>query len=109
MLTDADRAAMAADLAEIAADNNTSIVIRRKNVTLAAQDVRIARAGKSQGTQATSGGAVQSEGNITVLGGVDLDIARGDRFNDAAGVLYEVDNVLPNRRHAIMARARMVQ
>ena len=108
MLTAGDRAQMVADLLAIRDDNVILVVIRRKNVDLSAQSVRIARAG-SVGSGVASGGAtVESETSITILGAADLDIARGDRFT-ASGVLYEVDSVLPNRNHAIMARARMVQ
>ena len=106
MLTAGDRAQMVADLLAIRDDNVISVSIRRKNVTLAAQSVRVARA--ASGRDAQGGATVESETSITVLGGVDLNIARGDRFT-VDGEVYEVDNVLPNRRHAIMARARMVQ
>ena len=108
MLSAADRAQMAADLLAIRDDNVISIEIRRKNVTLAAQAVRVARAGAASGRDAQGGATVESETTITVLGGVDLDIKRGDRFT-VDGEVFEVDNVLPNRRHAIMARARMIQ
>lgn len=108
MLTTADRAQMIADMLIIRGDNPESIVIRRKNVDLAAQTVRIARAGVGSGRDAGGSATVQAETGITVLGGVDLDIARGDRFTVDA-VLYEVDSVLPNRTVGIMARARMVQ
>ncbi len=108
MLTAFDRAQMVADLLAIRDDNVISIEIRRKNVTIAAQSVRVARAGAASGRDATGGATVESETTITVLGGVDLDIKRGDRFT-VDGEVYEVDNVLPNRRHAIMARARMIQ
>lgn len=108
MLTAGDRAQMVADLLAIRDDNSISIVIRRKNVSLAAQTVRVARTGNASGRDAQGGATVESETSITVLGGVDLNIARGDRFT-VDGEVYEVDNVLPNRRHAIMARARMVQ
>jgi len=46
---------------------------------------------------------------VVVLGGVDLDIATGDRFNDGANRLYEVDFIRPNRSAATMAEARVIQ
>ena len=108
MLTAFDRAQMVADLLAIRDDNAISITIRRKNVDLSAQSVRIARTGQASGGVAGGAATVESETSITILGAADLDIARGDRFT-ANSVLYEVDSVLPNRNHAIMARARMVQ
>lgn len=109
MITNADRAAMLADLLEIRDDNAQSIIIRRKNVTLAAQSVRIARAGATGAQEPATGQSAQSEMSITILGATDLDIERGDRFNDSNDVLYEVVAVLPGKLVGTMARARLVQ
>lgn len=97
---------IAADLAAIVAENSTSIVIRRGGSTLAAQDVRIARNGRA--SVAESAGAQESRGRVVVMGGVDLDIAPGDRFNDGNGVLYRVVMVRPNRLAAVVAEAEVV-
>jgi len=43
------------------------------------------------------------------MGGVDLDIEPGDRFNDAGGVLYQVVLVRPNRAASVVAEAEMVE
>ena len=91
-----DWTAMAADLAEIRADNEVSVALRRGATTLAAQNVRIAQAGR-QAAQLATGELEAALIEATVLGGTTLDIAPGDRFT-VAGILYEVTAVAPNRR-----------
>lgn len=98
--------AAAVDLLAIRDDNSVSITIRRGASTLAAQTVRIARAG-TRALQQDAGSIEQSSQPVVVVGAVELNIAKGDRFN-AGGLLYEVDFVRPNRRAATMAEARVV-
>jgi hypothetical protein len=107
MLSADDWAQMAADLAEVRGDNQVSIVIRRGASTLAAQNVRIAGAGSGRSAQGSGTEAAVS--SVVVLGATTLDIQPGDRFNDGAGVLYEVVAVRPNRRAAVTADAQAVQ
>lgn len=108
MLTAADWAAMTADLAAVRGDNSTSITIRRGGTTLAGQAVRLVRQGA--GGQWVQGAASQEVRlRVLVAGPTDLDIAPGDRFNDANGVLYQVTAVRPNRRASTVAEAEMVE
>lgn len=108
MLTSADRSQMTADMLEIRGDNPTTITIRRGNVTLNPQVVRIARRGSSAGVQG-SDSAEQVRGDLIVIGGVSLDIQPGDRFNDANGALCEVAIVRPNRAQRVEAEVKLVQ
>lgn len=105
MLSNADWAAMAADLAAVRNDNAVSIVIRRGSTTLNAQSVRIAQ--KRPGSP-NVGDVEASISTVTILGGTTLDIAVGDRFT-TGGNLYEVTAVAPNVRVAVRAWAKLVQ
>ena len=97
---------MAADLMSVRDDNAVSIAIRRNGVTLAAQTVRIARAG-TIAQRSDTGGLEQSTQRVVVLGAADLDIRLGDKFN-VQGELYEVDFVRPNRRAMTVAEAKVI-
>jgi hypothetical protein len=103
-----DWAQMTTDLAAVRGDNEASITIRRGDTTLAAQTVRIARAGGAQGREQDSEGAQQVMGRIVVLGPTTLDIAPGDRFT-LAGTLYQVAFIRPNRRAAVVAEAEIIE
>lgn len=109
LLSTADYVRMQSELADVRDDNALSITIRRGASTLAAQTVRIARAGTASGQRADVGTLEEAQQRVVVLGGITLDIRPGDRFNDLAGVLYEVVAVRPNRRAAIMAEAKVIQ
>lgn len=98
----------AADLAAVRGDNAQSITIRRGATTLTAQSVRIARMGGG-GSVRQDGQARESHGKVVVLFGTSGNVQVGDRFNDSAGVLYEVVFVRPNRRAAVVAEAEAVQ
>lgn len=106
-MTIMDWAQAAADLALVRADNEVSIVIRRGSSTLAAQSVRIARTGS--GSRQDGDHSQEARGRVVVLFGTSGDVAPEDRFNDAAGVLYRVVIVRPNRRAGIMAEAEVVE
>lgn len=99
---------MAADLAEVRGDNEIEVILRRGDTTLPAQPVRVARQG-SFSQQRDSDGGQAVRGRVVVLGGTDFDVQAGDRFNDGAGVLYEVSFVRPNRRAAVVAEAEAVE
>lgn len=110
LLTAGDLASMQADLLAVRADRAEGVVIRRGATTLASQTVRIARAGAgSHALRSDGGNTEQFSQRVVVLGAVGLDIQTGDRFNDVAGRLYEVDFVRPNRAAATMAEARVIQ
>ena len=100
---------MQVDLLAVRSDREESVVIRRGSTSLAAQTVRIARAGTASGQRADVGTLEEAQQRVVVLGGITLDIRPGDRFNDLAGILYEVVAVRPNRRAAVMAEARVIQ
>lgn len=104
-LSDIDK--MKTDLAEIIDDNDVAITIRRGSSTLDEQTVRIARTGG--GREQDSAGAQQAVGSVVVVGDEDFDVAVGDRFNDGAGVLYQVTFVRPNRTVGVVAEARQVE
>ena len=109
LLSASDFAKMQADLLEVRNDNALSISIRRGATTLAPQTVRIARAGSASGQTVDVGTLEEQQQRVVVMGSVSLDIRTGDRFNDAASVLYEVVAVRPNRRAAVMAEATVIQ
>lgn len=96
-------------MAAVRGDNEISIAVRRGSSTLGAQSVRIARVGGQSQIKQASGAAQESRGRAVVMGGTDLDIQPGDRFNDGAGVLYRVVLVRPNQRAAVMAEAEVVE
>lgn len=108
MLTAADFARQQADMAEIIGDNETSIVIRRGTTTLAAQTVRIERAGRALGRRVQSGQAEETRGNIIVGGEVGLDIQKDDRFTYNEQ-LYRVTFVRPNTQMGVQAEAELSQ
>lgn len=108
LLTVADKAQMTVDLLAVRDDRPESIVLRRGDTALAAQTVRIARAGTAA-RRVDGGNAEQWEQRVVVLGAADLDIETGDRFNDTAGRLYEVDFVRPNRGAMTAAEAKGIE
>jgi hypothetical protein len=97
----------AADLAVVRGDNQISLTLRRGSTTLAAQSARIAQKGAGSETQGI--GTRASGGRVVVLFGTTGNVQVGDRFNDAAGVLYEVVYVRTNRRAAVTAEAEVVE
>jgi len=108
IVTAADLAEMQVDMLDIRSDRAESITVRRGATTLAAQIVRIARLGGGNARRDTGAMEVSTQA-VVVLGAVDLDIQKDDRFNDTAGNLYVVDFVRPNRTVATMAEARLVE
>lgn len=99
---------MAADLAEMRAQNPTPITIRRGGVTLPAQTVRLARLGNAAAQVADAGALGASLAQVLVSGPPALDVQPGDRFT-VAGNLYEVLLVRPNRRAGTQAEAKLLQ
>lgn len=99
---------MAADLAEVRAQNPTTITIRRSGTTLPAQTVRVARLGNAIGRVTDAGALEASMGMMLVSGPSTLDARPGDRFT-LAGNLYEVVLVRPNRRAGTQVEAKLVQ
>lgn len=106
ILTDADRAEIEATLREIRDDRPAEIIIRRGEITLSAQTVRIARIRNSNFQRGEA--SKESRGGIVVCGDPDLDIALGDRFT-VEGSLYRVLFVRPNRDQGTQAEVELVQ
>lgn len=102
-----DLRTIAAALLGSTAEFGQTITIRRGAATLAAQDARIVPQGGASSRNGTQ--TQQEEQRVLVVGGIALDIAAGDRFNDADGTLYEVYYVRPNRQVQVVAEARAVQ
>lgn len=99
---------MAADLAELHAENPTEIVIRRGKTALPAQTVRIARMGQAQGRTEDSGGLQASVGQVAVCGASELDIEPEDRFT-VDKTVYRVILVRINHRAGKQAEAQIAQ
>lgn len=110
VLTAADLALMAADVAAIVAEHGHDIVIRRAaggiETTLPAQRARVAATGKPGESSGLA--AQEARTGVVVVGDAALDIAPGDRFN-ADGRLYRVTGVHPDRRAFTQATAELVQ
>jgi hypothetical protein len=99
--------ALKADVELVIQSNPTSVTLRRKDATLAAQTVLLAAA-RSQARVITSVEAEQARSRILILGTTDLDIARDDRFN-VNGRLYHVVAVKPDYPVCIQAEAVLVE
>lgn len=108
LLNSDDLTQMRADLLEVRGDRQASIVIRRGETVLAAQKVRIARAGQGQGQERDGQASQESRGRVVVLGEIDFDVAVGDRFTEA-GILYVVSFIRPNRDAAVIVEADAVE
>ena len=96
-----------AEIAGLRGDNEVQIEIRRFTSILPAQTVRIERRRVPSRSIASPGGE-EVRGQVIVLGAVDLDIEKDDRFthND---VLYRVLFVRPNRQVCTQAEAEVIQ
>lgn len=107
LMTLDDWAQLQSDLEAMRSDNAVSVALRRGATTLAAQEMRIAQAGR-QAARLALGELEASILEMTILGDASLDIEPGDRLT-VDGVLFEVTTVAHNRRAGTRARARMVQ
>lgn len=96
------------ELFNIWGDSSETIAIRRDATTLTDQRVRIVRIG-GQSQRQGAGAIEQAEQRVAVIGMPGISIAKGDRFNDAAGLLYEVDFVRPDRSVMTVAEARVIE
>jgi hypothetical protein len=93
--------AMQAQLRAIRAENEESITLRRGDITLAAQDMRIEYAGR-QSARMQSDAARQAQQAVVILGEPDMDIAVEDRLT-YDGRRIKVVFVQPNRLAATIA------
>ena len=88
-------------------DHEVSIVLRREETTLAAQNVRIARVAR-HGLPVQNGQTGEDHGQALIMGDVDLDVQAHDRFT-YNNVLYRIVMVRPNRTVMTVAEAVVVE
>lgn len=93
-------------LARVVGMRSQSIVLRRGNTSLPAQDFRVERLSKNQQVRGEASRERRADG--VLMGAVDADIAVDDRFN-ADDLLWRVSFVQPNRSVATMAEVQVVQ
>lgn len=106
MITSADLDSMRADMSAIRADNAFEVVLRRNDVDLPAQNVRIAggvAGGRVAGVQID-----ERTAPMVLLGATDMDVQIGDRFT-LHDTLFQVTFVRPDRRIATMVSAQAVE
>lgn len=108
LLDDDDFSQMQADLAEVRGDREIEISIRRGDITLGPQPVRIAGTA-GQGQEKDGDTSQEARGRVVVLGSTTLDIEPGDRFNDDQNIRYVVIYVRPNRSAAVIAEAEATE
>ncbi len=107
MLNSDDLTHMNADLMAMRGDHVVSIVLRRGETTLAAQNVRIARVAR-HGMPVMNGQTEENRGQALIMGDVDLDVQAHDRFT-YNNVLYRIVMVRPNRTVMTVAEAVVVE
>jgi hypothetical protein len=107
LLSAADIASMKADVELVIASNPTSVELRREEITLEAQTVLIARRKAITKTTNSEVGE-ETRGGILILGDIDLDIQREDRFN-VNGSLYRVTSVRPEYQICVQAEAEVIE
>ncbi len=107
MLSSDDRARMQSDLNSLVDDNPAMVALRRGTTILAAQKMRIVRAGGRATSQ--QGEASEATRQAVILyGASDLDVQKGDRLTHN-GVLYEVTFVRPYSLIGTVAEAEAVK
>jgi len=107
MLNSDDLTHMNSDLMSMRGDRVVSIVLRRGETTLAAQNVRIARVAR-HGMPVMNGQTEENRGQALIMGDVDLDVQAHDRLT-YNGVLYRVVMVRPNRSVMTVAELTVVE
>jgi hypothetical protein len=94
-------------LRTVRGENEQSIVIRRGETPLAAQDMRVEMAG-GRASRLQSAAAQEARQAAFVLMEYDADVEKDDRFN-WNGLLLRVIFVQPNRLAATIAEAVVVE
>lgn len=109
MLTPEDFAQIQSDVAQVIADNDVSITLRRNGATFGPYLVRVEMAGRAQ-AQRRQGPVSEETQNRAVVISQDEGFAPqvGDEFN-AHGYLFEITAVLPNTQPGRMAQAIIIQ
>lgn len=93
---------------DVIKENSAEVVIRRSGSTLPAQTVRIAPANNTTPHVLDRGGVQMVKRGIVISGPVGLDIQAQDRIT-YQGQLYEVEQVLADRRFVTLAYGQQVQ
>ena len=106
ILSENEIAAMKADVELVISADPTAVVLRRKETDIDAQTVLIATA-RTSGRDVRSDVGEERRQRVLILGTVDLDVARDDRFN-IGGRLYRVTGVKPDYPICIQAEAEAV-
>lgn len=106
MLSASDWLRMQELAAQVRTDRSFDVELRRGDVTLDPQEVRIEAVGR--GSRLQSDAARESNAAVVIFGAMDLDIAVEDRFTQD-NVLYRVVFVSVNRDIDTQAEAVAVQ
>ncbi len=93
-------------LAKVIGLRSQSIVLRRNDANIAAQNFRVERLSKNQQLRGDASRERRADG--VLMGAVDANIAVDDRFN-ADGLLWRVSFVQPNRSQATIAEVQVIQ
>jgi hypothetical protein len=93
-------------LAKVVSLRSQSIVLRRGETSLPAQDFRVERLSKNRQVRGDASRERQADG--VLMGAVDADVAVDDRFN-ADGLLWRISFVQPNRSVATIAEVQVIQ
>jgi hypothetical protein len=107
MLSADDKAQFASDLSGIIDDNPVMVTLRRGDTTLAAQKIRIVRAGSRAVGQAGMASDATRQA-VILYGAGELDVQQGDRLTHD-GHLYEVTFVRPSLLIGTVAEAEAVK
>lgn len=97
---DIDRQNIADAFAEVRSDNERAISLRRGQVVLPAQQLRVALAGSLARTQDVP--YDHAAGAAVLMGAADADVRAGDRFA-LDGSTYVVQVVNPDKRFGVFA------
>lgn len=106
MLGSSERAQMRDMLARVRGDLEVTLVLRRGDTTLPAQQARVTRS--ETGRRVQGEGVQESRGSALVFGAAEMDIRTGDRFT-LDGILYQVTFVRPNREFSTTAEVEVAQ
>ncbi len=104
----AELAQIKADIQAVIDDNPQAIAFKRGATTLAAQTVRVERAGSSAQTPGNEAGE-SGRGKLVILGAVGLNVQKDDTFVDASGMYCKVTLVRINKQVCVQAEAEVME
>lgn len=109
MLTPDDFAQIQLDVAQVIADNDVSITLRRGATSLGPYLVRVEMAGRAQAQRRQGPVSTETQNRSIVISQDAAFVPQvGDEFN-AHGYLFEITAVLPNTQAGRMAQAIIIQ